>query len=307
MRAPVPAILAAFLLLPAHAAAQGRDHPQHAHEEAATAAAAAARNPNLPPDGESAREALDRSPRHGEWVDVPVPGGGTPIRTWVVYPERPDRAPVVLVIHEIFGLSDWIRAVADRLAAEGFLAVAPDLLSGLGPDGGGTASLPDRDSVVAVIRRVTPQMARQRLDAVRAWAVMLPAASGRSGSVGFCWGGGRSFEYAATRPPLGAAVVYYGTSPDSATLAQVAAPVLGLYGGDDARVDATIDPAKRVLGPMKKPYEVHLFEGAGHAFLRQQSGRDGANLRATEAAWPRTIAFLRAHLEAKGGKGGKRE
>ncbi len=300
MRATVLATLAVLVLAPAAARAQGMH--DHAHEAAAAPAAAAARDPKLPPDEAAAKAQLETSPRHGEWVDVPMPGGGTPIRTWIVYPERPDRAPVVVVIHEIFGLSDWIRGVADQLAAEGFLAVAPDLLSGMGPGGGGTESLPGRDSVVAVIRRVTPEMARARLDAVRAWAVMLPAASGRSGAVGFCWGGARSFEYAATTPPLGAAVVYYGTSPDSALLAHVAAPVLGLYGGDDARVDATIEPAERALQALQKPYEPVRFAGAGHGFLRQQSGRDGANAKATAAAWPRTIQFLRSHLEAKGGR-----
>jgi carboxymethylenebutenolidase len=296
MRIPSFAALAALALVPALALAQGMPGHEHDHGAPDTAAAPApARDPNLPADEQSARDALEHSPRHGEYLDVPGPGG-TPIRTWVVYPERADKAPVVLIIHEIFGLSDWIRAVADQFAREGFLAVVPDLISGMGPGGGGTESMASRDSVVAVIRRVSPEMARERLDAVRGWALAQPSANGRLGTVGFCWGGARSFEYAAASPAPDAAVVYYGTSPDSATLARVGAPVLGLYGGDDARVNATIEPAKRVLSPLGKRYDAQLFEGAGHGFLRQQSGREGANLKATSAAWPRTLSFLREKL-----------
>ena len=289
---------AALLLVPALAFAQGMAGHDHDHGAEAAAPAAPARDPNLPADETTARAALDHSPRHGEFLDVPGPGG-TPIRTWVVYPERADKAPVVLLIHEIFGLSDWMRAVADQFAAEGFLAVAPDLLSGMGPGGGGTESLGSRDSVVALIRRLSPADARARLDAVRAWAVAQPSATGRCSSVGFCWGGSRSFELAAAQPALDAAVVYYGTSPDSATLAAVRAPVLGLYGGDDARVNATIEPAQKALGARKQPYEPHQFAGAGHGFLRQQTGREGANLAATKQAWPRTVAFLRKQLGGK--------
>lgn len=292
------ALFAALLLVPACAFAQGMAGHDHDHGADSAAAAAPARDPNLPADETTAREALDHSPRHGEFLDVPGPGG-TPIRTWVVYPERADKAPVVLIVHEIFGLSDWIRAVADQFAREGFLAVAPDLLSGMGPNGGGTEAMASRDSVVAVIRRLAPAEARARLDAVRAWAVAQPSANGRSGSVGFCWGGARSFEYAASQPALDAAVVYYGTSPDSATLAAVKAPVLGLYGGDDARVNATIPAAEQALKARRQPFEPHQFAGAGHGFLRQQTGREGANLRATREAWPKTLAFLRAKLGGK--------
>lgn len=296
MRAPAILMLAALVTV--HAAAPARAAMDHDHDHGAPAAAAAAptRDASLPPEESAAKAALEGSPRHGEFHDVPFPGGA-PLRAWVVYPERPDKAPVALVIHEIYGLTDWIRGVADQLARDGFIAVAPDLLSGMGPGGGGSESFPGRDSVVAAIRRVTPAMTRDRLDAAREWAVALPAANGRCGTVGFCWGGARSFEYAAERPALGAAVVYYGTSPDSASLARLKTPVLGLYGGDDARVNATIEPARRALGRLADRYEVRTYEGAGHGFLRQQSGRDGANLKATRDAWPRMLAFLRGHLE----------
>jgi carboxymethylenebutenolidase len=254
------------------------------------------RDENLPAPEESAKAALEKSPRHGEYVDVKG-ADGKPIRTWVVHPERKDKAGVVIVIHEIFGLSDWIRGVADQLAREGFIAVAPDLISGHGPGGGGTDSVVSRDDVVALVRAITPAEATSRLDAVRNYATSLPAANGKSATVGFCWGGARSFAYAADQPALDAAVVYYGTSPEAADIARVKAPVLGLYGGDDARVNATIAPAEAEMKKLGRIYEPHVYDGAGHGFLRAQSGREGANLRATQQAWARTIAFLREKLK----------
>jgi len=252
---------------------------------------------SLPPDEPGAPERLSSSPRHGEWVDIPLPGSAVPIRTWVVYPERADDAPVVIVIQEIYGLSDWIRGVADQLAADGFIAVAPDFLSGMGPDGGGTASLGARDNVVAAVRNLTSDETNRRLDAVRAYALTIPSASGEVGVVGFCWGGGASFAYAVHQADLGAAVVYYGTSPaDANAYRRISAPVLGLYGEDDQRVNATIAPAREAMGPLSKPYEVEIYPGAGHGFLRAQADREGANQRASEQAWPRTIAFFRQHL-----------
>jgi carboxymethylenebutenolidase len=251
----------------------------------------------LPPGEADAKAALNSSPRHGEYVDVAIPGDKAKLRTWVSYPERKTKAGIVLIIHEVYGLSDWIRGVADQLAAEGFIAVAPDLVSGLGPGGGGTDSAASRDDVVKLVHTLTPEMAAVRINAARVYAASIPAANGKIATLGFCWGGGKSFAYAANQPPPDATVVFYGVSPDSATLPRVTAPVLGNYGGDDARVDATIAPARAVLDPMGKTYEPHLYEGAGHGFLRAQADRDGANLRATREAWPRTIAFLRKYLE----------
>jgi carboxymethylenebutenolidase len=187
--------------------------------------------------------------------------------------------------------------VADQLAKEGFIAVAPDLISGLGPNGGGTESAASRDDVVALVRKLTPEQATTRLNAVREYAVHLPSATGKSATIGFCWGGGRSFAYAAAQPALNAAVVYYGTAPEAADLGRIKAPVLGNYGGDDARVDATIPPAAAEMKKRGKTYEPHVYEGAGHGFLRAQEDRNGANLKATREAWPRTVAFLREHLK----------
>jgi len=299
MNALGPILLSSGLLvLPASSSlAQSDPHAGYAMEKPAAPATAAVapRNEALPPDAEQAKGALAASPRHGEWVDVPFEGS-VKLLTWVVYPERKDKAPVVLVIHEIFGLTDWARGVADQLAKEGYLAVAPDLLSGLGPGGGGTEAL--KDDVGKAIRTLTPEMVAARLNAVRDWALKLPAASTKSASVGFCWGGSQSFAYAAAQPKLDAAVVYYGTAPaDPAALARIAAPVLGLYGGDDARVDATIPATETEMKKLGKPYTPMVFERAGHGFLRQQTGRDGSNMKASEKAWPATLAFLRANLK----------
>jgi carboxymethylenebutenolidase len=296
-RTHVLALAIVAALVPARALAQDA-HAGHA-ADTATAQAAAAPTPDnssLPAGEDGAKVRLEKSPRHGEYADVPVPGG-SPIRAWVVYPERKDKAPVVIVIHEIFGLSDWIRNVADQLAREGFIAIAPDLLTGKGPNGGGTESVASRDDVVALVRQLTPDEVNARLNAVRGYGMKLPAANGKTATIGFCWGGATSFRYATVQPDLNAAVVYYGTSPDAAALANVKAPVLGLYGGDDARVNATIEPAAAELKKLGKSFESQLFDGAGHGFLRAQADRNGANRAATEKAWPRTIEFLKQHTK----------
>ncbi len=251
---------------------------------------------SLPPSESQAKAALEQSPRHGEYVDVKVPGGERPIRAWVVYPERKDKAPVVVVIHEIFGLSDWIRAVADQLAKDGFIAIAPDLVSGKGPGGGNTDSVQSRDDVVKLVTSLKPEEVKARLDAARNYAIALPSSSGKSATVGFCWGGSASFTYATTQPALNAAVVYYGTPPPVDAMANIKAPILGLYGGDDARVTSTVEETKAEMAKLGKSYKAEVFPGAGHGFLRAQDGRDGANLKATQQAWPDTIAFLNGAL-----------
>jgi carboxymethylenebutenolidase len=249
---------------------------------------------DLPSDEAGAVARLDASPRHGEWVTFPA-GGGDEVTAWVVYPERSDAAPVVIVIHEIYGLTDWIRSVADQLAAEGFIAIAPDLLSGKGVDGGGSPSM-DRQGAVAAIRGLERAEVNRRLEAAAAYATGLPAAGDQVGVVGFCWGGSSSFLLAAAWEGLDAAVVYYGSSPATETLSAITAPVLGLYGGDDNRVNATIPDARQEMDRLGKTYEVEIYEGAGHGFLRNQPGQEGANMRATRAAWPRTVAFFQQYL-----------
>ena len=295
------AILPAFLAYSSLFAQAPDPHAEHAREAAAkpspasATAAPAPRNEAIPPDADQAKEALAKSPRHGEWVDVALPGGGKLV-TWVVYPEKKEKAGIVIVIHEIFGLTDWVRGVTDQLAKDGFVALAPDLLSGMGPNGGGTDSL--GADATKVIRNLTPADAAARLDAVRAYALKLPAANGKVGAVGFCWGGSTSFGYAVVQPGLDAAVVYYGSSQkDPEAYAQIKAPVMGFYAGDDARVNATIPWAEEPMKKLGKRYTANVYEGAGHGFLRQQTGRDGANARASAKAWAATLAFLRESLK----------
>jgi carboxymethylenebutenolidase len=250
----------------------------------------------LPPDADNVVAALEASPRHGEWVDIALPDG-TKIVTWAVYPESSAKVGVVIVIHEIFGLTDWVRGVADQFAEDGYIALAPDLLSGKGPDGGGTASLGDQ--VMQTIRALTPEEVATRLDAVRTHGMGLPSANGKVGTVGFCWGGSTSFGYATHQPELDAAVVYYGGSPsDTAAYDRIRAPVLGLYGSDDARVNATIPTAESEMKRVEGSFVHHVYEGAGHGFLRQLTGREGANQRAAEQAWKATLAFFGEHLDS---------
>jgi carboxymethylenebutenolidase len=251
----------------------------------------------IPPGESEAKAALEKSPRHHEWVNIPIAGSQTKLSSFIVYPERKDKAPVVIVIMEIYGLTDWLRAVTDRLAAEGFIAVAPDLLSGLGPGGGGTEAFASRDDVVKAVSGLSLPQVAIMLDAVKDWASSLPAATQKFATIGFCWGGGRSFQYAAVQPKLGAAVVYYGVSPPLDALGTISAPVLGLYGEDDARVVSTVTPAEEKMKELGKSYTTHLYKGAGHGFLRAQAERNGANLEASQQAWPATIKFLRQNLE----------
>ncbi|MGA2233410.1 MAG: dienelactone hydrolase family protein [Tepidisphaeraceae bacterium] len=246
------------------------------------------------PSAATAADDLKNSPRHGEWDDIPIPGSTVKLHTWVVYPERPDKAPVVLVIHEIFGMSDWVRATADQLAAQGFIAVAPDLLSGKGPNGGGTESFTDPTEGVS---RLTSDEVVVRLNAARDYALAFPSATDKSASIGFCWGGGASFNYAANQPKLNAAVVFYGVPPSKDAMAKITCPILGNYAGNDARISATVPATTAAMAALQKSYDPHIFDGAGHGFLRQQSGQNGANLKAAQQAWPATIAFLKKYLE----------
>ena len=277
-------------------------HAGHVMEQTAPAAQPATRNANLPPSGDNngaqAIEQLKSSPRHGEWVDIKG-SDGTPIKAFVVFPERKEKAPVVIVIHEIFGLSDWIRGVTDQLAKEGFVAIAPDFLSGRGPNKGGSQELGSQGSTQE-IRNVTPDDTVRILNDVRTYALALPAGNGKVAAMGFCWGGGTTFTYALRQPALNAGVSYYGPMPaDPAAYANAKVPVLGLYGANDARVNANIEVAKTGMANAKATYEPHIFEGAGHGFLRQQAGNQNApnNMAATEQAWKLTLDFLRKHTK----------
>jgi carboxymethylenebutenolidase len=251
----------------------------------------------LPPGEAGAKAFLASSPRHHEWVSIALPGSKMKLSTFVAFPERKEKAPVVIVIHEVYGLTDWVRAVADSLAAAGFIAIAPDFLSGRGPGGGDTGAFASRDDVVKAVREIPPQEVVSVLNAVARYGAALPAATDKVATVGFCWGGAQSFFYATAQPDLDAAVVFYGTSPDSTLLEKIGAAVLGLYGEDDARVNVTVEPAARKMQELGKSFVPHTYPGAGHGFLRAQDSREGANLEASRKAWPATIEHLRKHLE----------
>lgn len=245
------------------------------------------------PDADNARARLEASPRHREWVMIPT-GGADSVGAWVVYPERSDKAPVVVVVHEIFGLGTWIESIADQLAAEGYIAIAPDLLTGKHkPAPADSISV---DSAIVMIRQLDPAEVDRQLSAVARYGMALPAALPRYGIIGFCWGGSTVFQYTTQAPDLSAAVVYYGAAPRPERVASIHAPVLGLYGGKDARVDATIPPADSAMRALGKTFDPHVFPGAGHGFLRAQDGQAGANLAASREAWPLTIGWFRRYL-----------
>lgn len=254
-----------------------------------------ASDPVIPASSGDVAARLAKSPRHGEYVIVPTGPTGS-VRAWIVYPQRPDKAPVIVVVHEIFGLSTWIRGVADQLAADGFIAIAPDLLTRKATPAPGSDTLTQAVATSA-IRTLQSADVQRQLAAVGEYGMSLPSAARRYGIVGFCWGGSTSFMHAVTSPSgLGASVVYYGSSPATPSLASVGVPVLGLYGGEDARVNATIPAADSTLRSLGKHFEAHVFPGAGHGFLRQQDGQQGANMTAARQAWPLTIGFFRSNL-----------
>jgi carboxymethylenebutenolidase len=281
-----------------HVVAGADEHVSHMMSVAAPSGAparASKQDSSIPAGAAEAAARIQASPRHGEWVTVKTSPSDS-VTAWVVYPERRTKAPVVVVIHEIFGLSTWVRGVADQLAADGFIAIAPDLLTMKRV--GNLTSEWASDSASASIRTLKPEDVQRDIDAVAAYGMALPAAVKKYGIVGYCWGGSTSFAHAVHAPTLNAAVVYYGGAPPSDRLASVKAPVLGLYGGDDARVNAGIPAADSAMKALGKSYEHYEFAGAGHGFLRAQDQRDGANLTAAKEAWPRTIAFFRKHLGA---------
>jgi len=291
------ACLAGALLLVSgcsHRAPEADAHADHAGSSSGVASRAA-QVTTIPASAATVADRLAKSPRHGEWAVIRT-GPSDSVRAWVVYPERRSKAPVVVVVHEIFGLSGWVRGVADQLAADGFIAIAPDLLTGKVPLVPGTDTVASQ-AATAAVRSLQSEDVQRQIAAVGQYGMALPAAEKRYGVVGFCWGGSASFNSAVMSPAgQGAAVVYYGTSPASASLANVKVPVLGLYGGEDARVGATVPAADSAMKALGKRFEHHTFAGAGHGFLRQQEGQNGANLTAAQQAWPMTIAFFRSTL-----------
>ena len=280
------------------------EHASHSAEPAGSQSAASAQRVTLPASAAGATARVSATPRRNEWAMIRT-GPSDSVAAWVVYPQRTTKAPVVVVIHEIFGLSTWVRSVADQLAADGFIAIAPDLLTMKRGGGDLRTELP-ADSARKLIATLSRDDTQRYLDAVARFGTALPTALPKYGVVGYCWGGGASFAHAVHSPTLGAAVVYYGTSPPTEQLSSVRAPVLGLYGGNDARVNATIPPADSALKALNRMFEPHVFAGAGHGFLRAQDDSTAgsnpdirrANAAATREAWPLTVAWFRKHLGA---------
>jgi carboxymethylenebutenolidase len=239
---------------------------------------------------EWAKAKLKNSSRHGEMVKVKH--GNRNVEAWVVYPEAKDKATAVVVIHEIFGLSDWAKLLADELAEAGYIAIAPDLLSGMGPNGGGTESFKD---VMRAIRDLPPDQITADLNAVSDYVLKLPACNGKLAVSGFCWGGGQSFRYATNRPDLKAAFVFYGPPPDKDSMSKIQCPVYGFYGQNDNRINSTISAALKEMKAAGKTYDPVIYSGAGHGFMRggEQPGAREADSRMRAEAWQRWKELLK--------------
>jgi carboxymethylenebutenolidase len=233
-----------------------------------------------------AKARLEKSPRHGEWVDIK--SGERTIKAFVVYPESKNKTPIVLVIHEIFGLTDWVRGVCDQLAENGVIAIAPDLLSG--------QTFSDVDGARKAISELPKAQIKSDLDAASDYALKIPATNGSLTVCGFCWGGGVTFQYANENPKLKAAYSFYGTAPtDAAAVANIACPVFGFYAENDERVNATIAKAQELMKAARKKYEPVIYKGATHGFMREGEMPDGseANKKARQDAWTRWKALLK--------------
>lgn len=239
-----------------------------------------------------AKQSLEKSPRHQEWVTLKHDNRS--IQAFIVYPEVKGKAPAVVVIHEIFGLTDWARSVADDLAAKGYIAIAPDLLSGSGPNGGGTSAFASSQDATKAVSGLDPDTVTADLNAAADYVKNLPASNGKLAVAGFCWGGGQSFRFATNRHDLSAAFVFYGSGPKD--VSSITAPVYGFYAGDDGRIGATIPDTKTAMQQASKKYDPITYEGAKHGFMR--AGEDPANTieankKAHDQAWERWLSLLK--------------
>src|ERR1700752_110047 len=239
-----------------------------------------------------ARERIAKSPRHSEWATIKHDGRS--VETLVVYPEVKDKRPVLLIIHEIFGLSDWAQELTDEVAAAGYIAVAPDLLSGMGPNGGRTKDFAS-GGVMEAIGKLPPDQVKADLNAAADYGLKLPAANGKLFVAGFCWGGSQTFRFATNRADLSAAFVFYGGPPAKDAMGRIKAPVYGFYAGNDARIGATVPGAVADMKAAGKTYEPVTYDGAGHGFMRAGETPDDSNPQnktAREAAWARWKSLL---------------
>jgi carboxymethylenebutenolidase len=242
---------------------------------------------------QDAKERLEKSPRHLEWVKVKH--GDREVKCFIAFPEVKEKATAVVVIHEIFGLTDWVRGVTDQLAEAGYIAIAPDFLSGAGKGGGGTEALGGGDAVRKAIFGLPPEQITADLNAVVDHVAKLPACNGKVTVAGFCWGGGQAFRFATNSKDVEAAFVFYGSGPTAANdTERIKAPVYGFYGGNDARINATIPASSKLMKDAGKTYDPVTYEGAGHGFMRAGEAADAsdANKKGREAAWKRWKELL---------------
>ncbi|MCU1294777.1 MAG: Carboxymethylenebutenolidase [Bryobacterales bacterium] len=241
-----------------------------------------------------AKQKLEKSPRHREWVTVKH--DGRTVETYVVYPESKSKTAVILMIHEIFGQTDWVQEMADELAGAGDFVVAPDLLSGMGANNAGSKSF-DQSGAMAAVSHLPPDKVTADLNAVADYAKKLPASNGKLFVAGFCWGGGQSFRFATNRPDLAAAFVFYGPPPDKEALARIKTPVYGFYAGNDARIDATLPDTTAAMKQAGKTFEPVTYDGAGHGFMRAGEAPDAteANAKARTEALTRIKTLLKQH------------
>ena len=271
-----------------------------------------------------AKESLAKSPRHGEYVTIKEPSGRS-LQAWVVYPEVKGKASVVVMIHEIFGLSDWAREMADELAGAGYIVVAPDLLSGFGPIAGapampagapmdhdhmqmgagsgaafgpatpgGSSAFPDQGSMTKAVSSLDAGIVTADLDAASDYGKKLPAANGKLFVAGFCWGGGKTFLFATHRKDLSGAMVFYGPPPPADTMKSITAPVYGFYAGNDARITATVPDTTAAMKTAGKTYDPQIYDGAGHGFMRAGEAPDASaeNAAARASGFRRFVDLL---------------
>ena len=240
-----------------------------------------------------AKAKLEKSPRHQEWVKIKH--GSREVNCFVVYPEVKDKATTIVLIHEIFGLTDWAREMADELAADGYIVIAPDLLYGSVTNGGTEELIKSGGNVGKAIQGLPPAQITADLDAAADYAAKLDASNGKVVVAGFCWGGGQSFRFATDNTVVKAAFVFYGTPPGAGDMARINCPVYGFYAGNDARVTATVPRATEQMKAAGKIYEPVTYDGAGHGFMRAGEAPDAndANKKARDAAFQRTVELLK--------------